>query len=107
MYIYVAGIDDGQTLRINVGGEEIFVTVAVQASRYFTREGNDVHTDVTISVAQAVLGGTLRVQGVYDDLNLDVRKAFFFVKQFSIFLTEYFLYFFCSKFVEFFEIFFR
>jgi len=67
-----AGIDDGQTLRINVGGEEIFVTVAVQASRYFTREGNDVHTDVTISVAQAVLGGTLRVQGVYDDLNLDI-----------------------------------
>ena len=65
--------------------------MAVQASRYFTREGNDVHTDVTISVAQAVLGGTLRVQGVYDDLNLDVSRPFYFRETISIFLEEYFL----------------
>ena len=60
-----AGIEDGQTLRMSIGGnEEIFVTVRVEPSTYFRREGADIHTDATISLSQAILGGIVRIQVV-------------------------------------------
>merc|ERR1712080_468866 len=34
--------------------------------------GADVHTEAHISLAQAALGGTIRVQGIYEDLNLQI-----------------------------------
>ena len=57
---------------MSVAGEEVFITVKVQKSHYFRRDGSDVHTDATISLAQAVLGGTTRIQGVYEDITLQV-----------------------------------
>lgn len=45
----------------------------VTPSRIFRREGADVHSDVTITLSQAVLGGTKRVPGIYDDILLNVR----------------------------------
>ena len=57
------GIEDGQTLRMSIGGnKEIFVTVRVEQSTYFRREGFDVHSDAKISLSQALLGGIIRVQ---------------------------------------------
>lgn len=44
----------------------------VEKSNYFRRDGADVHTDAEISLSQAVLGGTIRVQGVYEDQNIQV-----------------------------------
>lgn len=44
----------------------------VEKSAYFRREGADVHTDAEISLSQAVLGGTIRVQGVYEDQVIQV-----------------------------------
>lgn len=44
----------------------------MEKSRYFRRDGSDVHTDAEISLSQAILGGTIRVQGVYDDQTLQV-----------------------------------
>jgi len=67
-----AGISDGQTLRIAVAGEEVFINVTIEPSRYFRREGSDVHTDATISALQAVLGGSTRVQGVYEDITVQI-----------------------------------
>jgi len=32
------------------------------------RDGADIHSDITISLSQALLGGTIRVPGVNDDL---------------------------------------
>ena len=46
----------------------------VQKSPVFRREGADVHSDLLISVAQAILGGSARSQGLYETLNLPVRK---------------------------------
>jgi len=67
------GIEDGQTLRVGVeGNQEIFVTVRVEESGYFSREGADVHTNATISLSQAILGGIIRIQGLYEDLNLRI-----------------------------------
>ncbi|VUZ48768.1 unnamed protein product, partial [Hymenolepis diminuta] len=42
------------------------VTVRVAASKDFKREGADVHSDITISIAQAALGGKIRIPGIYD-----------------------------------------
>ncbi|XP_045516976.1 protein tumorous imaginal discs, mitochondrial-like isoform X3 [Pieris brassicae] len=67
-----AGVEDGQTVRMSVGSNEIFVTFKVDSSSYFKRDGPDVHTDCTISVSQALLGGTVRIQGLYEDHTLQV-----------------------------------
>lgn len=58
-----------------VGNKEIFITFRVEKSRYFRRDGSDVHTDAEISLAQAALGGTIRVQGVYEDHTIQIRPG--------------------------------
>lgn len=70
-----AGIQDGQTIRMSVGRKELFVTFRVEESKYFKRDGADVYTDVDISIAQAVLGGTIRIQGVYEDHTIQVMPG--------------------------------
>ncbi|CAH1634899.1 unnamed protein product [Spodoptera littoralis] len=71
-----AGVEDGQTVRMAVGNNsEIFVTFKVEKSNYFHRDGPDVHTDCTISVAQALLGGTVRIQGLYEDHTLQIMPC--------------------------------
>lgn len=67
-----AGVEDGQTMRVQVGQRELFVTFRVAKSDYFRRDGADIHTDAIVSLSQAVLGGTIKVQGVYEDLVLKV-----------------------------------
>uniref|UniRef100_A0A8B9KF87 DnaJ homolog subfamily A member 3, mitochondrial n=1 Tax=Astyanax mexicanus TaxID=7994 RepID=A0A8B9KF87_ASTMX len=67
-----AGIEDGQTVRMPVGNKEIFITFRVQKSPVFRRDGPDIHSEVQISVAQAILGGTVRAQGLYETVNLSI-----------------------------------
>uniref|UniRef100_D3TN63 DnaJ homolog l(2)tid, mitochondrial n=1 Tax=Glossina morsitans morsitans TaxID=37546 RepID=D3TN63_GLOMM len=70
-----AGIEDGQTVRMQVGKKELFVTFRVEPSRHFKRKGADVHSSATISLAQAVLGGTVRIEGVYEDEWLNIEPG--------------------------------
>ncbi|KAG7460157.1 hypothetical protein MATL_G00218420 [Megalops atlanticus] len=65
-----AGVEDGQTVRMPVGKKEIFITFRVQRSPVFRRDGADIHSDLMISVAQAILGGTARAQGLYETINI-------------------------------------
>ncbi|XP_072273777.1 dnaJ homolog subfamily A member 3, mitochondrial isoform X2 [Pyxicephalus adspersus] len=65
-----AGVEDGQTVRMPVGRKEIFITFRVQKSPIFRRDGADIHSDLFISIAQAVLGGTSRAQGLYEPINV-------------------------------------
>ncbi|XP_015667441.1 dnaJ homolog subfamily A member 3, mitochondrial [Protobothrops mucrosquamatus] len=65
-----AGVEDGQTVRMPVGRKEIFITFRVQKSSVFRRDGADIHSDVFISIAQAVLGGTARSPGLYETINV-------------------------------------
>ncbi|XP_063416504.1 protein tumorous imaginal discs, mitochondrial-like isoform X1 [Mytilus trossulus] len=67
-----AGVEDGQTVRMMVGKEEIFITFKVAKSRDFKRQGADLHSEIHISVAQAVLGGTIRIPGVYEEILLNI-----------------------------------
>ncbi|XP_027539721.1 dnaJ homolog subfamily A member 3, mitochondrial [Neopelma chrysocephalum] len=67
-----AGVEDGQTVRMPVGKKEIFITFRVQKSSVFRRNGADIHSELPISVAQAVLGGTARCQGLYETINITI-----------------------------------
>lgn len=71
-----AGVEDGQSLRMQIGNRELFITFRVAKSDYFRREGADVHTDAVISLAQAVLGGSIRVQGVHEDMTIKIPVSF-------------------------------
>lgn len=57
---------------MQVGKKEIFITFRVEKSDYFRRDGQDIHTDAIISLSQAVLGGSIRVQGIYEDQTIQV-----------------------------------
>ncbi|XP_077474157.1 dnaJ heat shock protein family (Hsp40) member A3a [Stigmatopora argus] len=67
-----AGVEDGQTVRMPVGKKEIFITFRVQKSPVFRRNGADIHSDLYVSVAQAILGGTARAPGLYETLNIAI-----------------------------------
>ncbi|XP_077983594.1 dnaJ homolog subfamily A member 3, mitochondrial-like isoform X2 [Glandiceps talaboti] len=67
-----AGVEDGQTVRMQVGREEIFVSFRVAKSRTFRRDGADVHSDVEVSFTQAALGGSIKLKGIYEEINLAV-----------------------------------
>lgn len=57
---------------MQVGQKEVFITFRVEKSDYFRRDGADIHTDATISIAQAALGGAVRIQGINEDLTVDI-----------------------------------
>lgn len=58
-----------------MGQKEVFITFRVEKSDYFRREGPDIHTDAFISLSQAALGGAIRLQGIYEDLTVDIPKG--------------------------------
>lgn len=70
-----AGVENNQTVRMAVGRKELFITFKVERSPYFRRDGADIHTDAEISLAQAILGGTIRVQGVYEDHSIQIQAG--------------------------------
>ncbi|CAL7941800.1 unnamed protein product [Xylocopa violacea] len=70
-----AGVEDGQTVRMAIGNKEVFITFRVEKSKYFRRDGADIHTDARISLSQAVLGGTIRIEGVYEDHTIQIRPG--------------------------------
>jgi DnaJ-class molecular chaperone len=64
------GIETGQVLRLRGKGEpgrgtgkagDALVEVAVQPHRFFTREGDDIHVELPITLREAVLGGEVPV----------------------------------------------
>jgi len=70
-----AGVEDNQTIRTQVDGKEYFIKFTVEKNSQFRRQGSDIHSDVSISLSQAVLGGIVRVNGVYDDYRLNVPSG--------------------------------
>lgn len=65
-----AGVDTGSTLRVSGEGEagphgassgDLYITVEVEESDIFKRDGNDVYVEVPITFSQAALGCELKV----------------------------------------------
>jgi molecular chaperone DnaJ len=69
-----AGVDDGQTLRVSGKGEstqggttgDLYVALCVKEDDRFEREGDDVTSEVSISYAQAALGGEIEIDTLDD-----------------------------------------
>ncbi|XP_067121060.1 protein tumorous imaginal discs, mitochondrial-like [Centruroides vittatus] len=66
------GVEDGQTVRMNIGRKEIFITFKVAKSDYFRRVGSDIHTDASINLSQALLGGIIHISGLYEEIPLQI-----------------------------------
>jgi molecular chaperone DnaJ len=78
------GIHDGQ--RIRLGGEghagelggragDLYVQVRVRSDRRFVREGNDLISQVDLTVTQAALGTTVTVPTIDGDLELEFEPG--------------------------------
>ena len=53
----------------------LYVQIRVKPSRVFERSGANIYSVVEISLAQALLGGTIGVKGVHGDMNLKVHSS--------------------------------
>ncbi|KAG8186919.1 hypothetical protein JTE90_000392 [Oedothorax gibbosus] len=67
-----AGVEDGQTVRVKAARQDVLVTFRVLESKYFRRDGADIHTNATISVSQALLGGETKVQGLMNEIVVQI-----------------------------------
>ena len=76
-----AGVDDGARLRVAGEGEpgvrggghgDLYVYIFVRRDPQFTRQGNDVVSQQTITFAQAALGCTIRVDTIDGQVDLKV-----------------------------------
>lgn len=71
-----AGVIDGQTVRMRItNNKELYVTFKVARSNYFKRDDADIHTDAVITISQAVLGGTVRIEGLQEDLTVNINPG--------------------------------
>ncbi|KAG7487014.1 hypothetical protein JOB18_044458 [Solea senegalensis] len=70
-----AGVGDGQTVCMPVGTKEVLITFRVQKSPLFRRNGVDIHSDLFISIAQAILGGTAVAQGLYQPITVAIPSS--------------------------------
>jgi molecular chaperone DnaJ len=76
-----AGIHDGQRIRVSgeghagvLGGRsgDVYVLVRVRPDPRFVREGNDIFSQVDLTIAQASLGATLTVETLEGAVELDL-----------------------------------
>ncbi|BBK29787.1 DnaJ-like protein [Stella humosa] len=73
-----AGTEDGQQLRLRgqapqgMGGGDVYVTIEVEPHPDFTRQGADILSTVPVTLAEAVLGATIRVDTVDGQVGLKV-----------------------------------
>ena len=78
------GVDTGMNIRLKGQGAEgdpgapagnLLVQVIVDEDEYFHRDGYDVHTEVPISVIQAILGGTVDVKTLTGTVEMKIPKG--------------------------------
>jgi DnaJ-class molecular chaperone len=79
-----SGIQEGQTLRLRgKGGPSLgegeagdaLVEIAINPHRFFVRHGDDIHLELPVTLAEAVLGGRVRVPTPTGPVTLTVPKG--------------------------------
>lgn len=74
------GVDNGVNLRISKKGNmspvgppgDLMIQLKVKPHNYFKRDGSDIHTDLFVSISQAVLGGEVNVKTLYGDVKMKI-----------------------------------
>jgi DnaJ-class molecular chaperone len=75
------GLTDGQTLRLRGQGDagwnggpagDALIEISVAAHPFFRREGNDLHLDVPVAVAEAILGAKITVPTLSGPVSLTI-----------------------------------
>ncbi len=67
-----AGVEDGTTLRMRDGANEVHIEVRVEDHDIFERDGADVYYAHPVSFPQAVFGDTVTVPTLEGDVDMDV-----------------------------------
>jgi len=76
-----AGISNDSTIRLTGKGEaglkggpygDLYLHITVTPSKHFVRSGNDVHSEQSIHLLQAVLGDEITVKTVYGNIKLKI-----------------------------------
>ena len=77
-----AGVESGTQMKLSGKGEQgpggagdAILTIDVQPHRFFTRDGDDVRIDLPISLAEAVLGGSIKAPTVEKPVMLTIPKG--------------------------------
>jgi DnaJ-class molecular chaperone len=66
-----AGVDDGSQIRFS----DFYITIDVKTDRLFRRDGADVFVDKEIPLSMAILGGTVEVPTIDDEVKLKIRPG--------------------------------
>lgn len=78
-----AGTHDGQTLRLRGKGSpglnggapgDAFVEIEIRPHPVFTRKGDDIHVELQVPLADAVLGGKIKVPTIDGSVSMTVPK---------------------------------
>jgi molecular chaperone DnaJ len=76
------GIDTGMRLRLAGMGDygksrpgDLYIEVTVEPSRYFTRSGSDIHSDLHIPLSVALLGGEITVKTLNGDKTVTINEG--------------------------------
>lgn len=76
-----AGINAGQQVRVKgkgergtLGGEngDLYVEIQIKPDKTFTREGNDIHMNLSLSFVSCALGNKVDVPTVYGEVSVDI-----------------------------------
>jgi molecular chaperone DnaJ len=79
-----AGIHDGQRIRLSGGGHagvmggrpgDLYVAVHVRPDERFVREGNDIYSQVDVTVVEAALGTTMTVETLEGSVELELEPG--------------------------------
>jgi DnaJ-class molecular chaperone len=79
-----AGLRDGQTLRLKGQGQpgpsagpagDAYVEIQVRPHKLFERKGQDIHVELPVTLAEAVLGGKVTVPTVTGPVTMTVPKG--------------------------------
>ena len=79
-----SGIEAGQILRLRGKGApslgegeagDALVEISINPHRFFTRHGDDIHVDLPVTLAEAVLGSSVRAPTPTGPVNLTVPKG--------------------------------
>ncbi|HBS36339.1 MAG TPA: molecular chaperone DnaJ [Parvularcula sp.] len=78
-----AGVETGQTLRLRGQGEagvaggpqgDVLVEITVKPHAVFERDGDDIHIEAPVTLAEAVLGGKITAPTIAGDVSISIPK---------------------------------